>query len=109
MGKYGEPWIGDKYEIKTRDGDSIASRPEGLLIGWKRAGDRIIACVNACDTIDDPHDLRAQRDALLKACELTSDNLVLLIRGEASTTGELVRWMDFVVEAIAKANGKSTQ
>lgn len=71
-GKYGEPWAPfndpaewNQPELVTADGRRQRN--------WRREEKfdfmgRAALCVNACEGIEDPADLRRQRDAALKAC-----------------------------------------
>lgn len=61
MSKYGEPWsLSHNGALETFD--------EPWLGRCAVDNARAVACVNACEGIDDPSDLRKQRDALLFSC-----------------------------------------
>ena len=67
MSKYREPWAPfEKCPTWIGNADGVAI---GELCGWCGPDTmrRIVACVNACAGIDDPVDLRKQRDELLAA------------------------------------------
>lgn len=81
MSKYGEPWfysIGDDDEgnesakFYTKNNNPIFSTADMLLFCGDdtNAAERIIACINACDGIEDPEkeiaDLQAQNASLLR-------------------------------------------
>lgn len=60
-----EPWYADGKLI-------VGAAPEyGQIGGCYNVADtdRIVACVNACADIEDPADLRKQRDDLLAVCK----------------------------------------
>lgn len=79
-GKYGEPWnvqvAGVEYsaghvsrcDLEDEDGIGVTMFDimEDNDVSFAR---RAVACVNACEGIEDPADLRRQRDILLKACK----------------------------------------
>ena len=72
-----EPWFiafggndGDDYAVIGAVGRERPVCELGTLDYTKPNADRIVACVNACAGIDDPPDLRRQRDELLEACRV---------------------------------------
>jgi hypothetical protein len=66
---------------------------------------RIVACVNACEGIEDPADLRKQRDELLEALKRAYyDAIRFLNDGDFKTN---IEWdAGYIVDAIAKAEGQ---
>ena len=66
---------------------------------------RIVACVNACEGIDDPADLRAQRDELLAACEALLQQCEYI----ASESPEAMAHPDLVAARAAIARAERGQ
>lgn len=68
-----EPWLveacGTRISHFFAAGDGSYLIPVADLLGEARESNakRIVACVNACEGIDDPANLRRQRDELLAA------------------------------------------
>lgn len=102
-----EPWrVGKFGGIYGDDGPCLggcsfsdgSQRPNG-----RENETRIVACVNACAGIDDPADLRRQRDELLQVLKEVNDNVeepLSWIKGD-----DPGMW-DRVETAIAKAEGE---
>jgi hypothetical protein len=77
---------------------------------------RIVACVNACEGFEDPADLRAQRDELLKALKAVYIPFCNLVdqanqfSSEGISAEEYLRFMGMVSQmhkGIARAEGRS--
>jgi hypothetical protein len=73
MSQYGEPWNLDDYQkVIEANGENMVTTGFALGSGYpvgelESKRDRIIACVNACAGIENPADLKAQRDELVEA------------------------------------------
>lgn len=78
-----------------------------LVTRFKRPEDaaRAVACVNACEGIEDPADLRAQRDELLAACQQM--NYYMSQMGwDVNANGDEVYSVIVLRAAIARAEGR---
>ena len=67
--------------------------------------ERLVACWNACEGIEDPMELRAQRDELLVALQRAyGDAIQFLNEGDFKRR---VEWdVAYITDAIARAEGK---
>lgn len=105
-----ENWVVDECEdadkhftIRPADatvnGDTSA-QPIATVYDRSHA-ERIVACVNACAGIENPADLRKQRDELLEALQHALDVMEIHNVGKGCSTQDAAR------TAIAKAKGEA--